>query len=108
MTIGTSMAEAAPLFGNQVNLLLRGAPDIGASGLLRFYLAHVILLPLAAILLISVHYYKVAREHGISLPARFEEGDAPVEKKKEARTRVDFIPDLLSGEIFWTILGLFA
>ena len=108
VTIGTSMAEAAPLFGNQVNLLLRGAPDIGANGLLRFYLAHVVLFPLAAILLISVHYYKVAREHGISLPARFEEGDAPAEKKKEARTRVDFIPDLLTGEVFWTILGLFV
>ena len=108
VTIGTSMAEAAPIFGNQVNLLLRGAPDIGANGLLRFYLAHVVLFPLAAILLISVHYYKVAREHGISLPARFEEGDAPAEKKKEARTRVDFIPDLLTGEVFWTILGLFV
>src|SRR3972149_3531572 len=66
VTIGTSMAEAAPLVGNELNLLLRGAPDIGAGGLLRFYLGHVILLPLAAILLISVHYYKVAREHSFS------------------------------------------
>src|SRR5512147_1072201 len=41
VTIGTSMAEAAPVFGNQANLLLRGAPDISANGLLRFYLGHV-------------------------------------------------------------------
>lgn len=33
VTIGTSMADAAPVVGPSVNLLLRGAPDIGASGL---------------------------------------------------------------------------
>lgn len=108
VTIGTSMAEAAPLLGQQLNLLLRGAPDIGAGGLLRFYLAHVVLLPLGAILVISIHYYKVSREHGISLPARFEEGNVPPEVKKNAKSRVDFIPDLLTHEVFLTTLGLLA
>jgi ubiquinol-cytochrome c reductase cytochrome b subunit len=108
VTIGTSMAEAAPLFGNEVNLLMRGAPDIGEGGLLRFYLLHVVLLPLAAILVISIHYYKVAREHGISLPANLEEGEVPPQKKKEAKQRVDYIPDLLTHEVFLTSLGLFA
>jgi ubiquinol-cytochrome c reductase cytochrome b subunit len=108
VTIGTSMAEAAPLFGNEVNLLLRGAPDIGEGGLLRFYLLHVVLLPLAAILVISIHYYKVAREHGISLPANMEEGEVPPQKKKEAKQRVDYIPDLLTHEVFLTSLGIFA
>ncbi len=108
VTIGTSMAEAAPLFGNEANLLLRGAPDIGAGGLLRFYLLHVVLLPLAAILVISIHYYKVSREHGISLPASMEEGDVPAEVKKNARQRIDFIPDLFTHEVFLVSLGLFA
>jgi quinol-cytochrome oxidoreductase complex cytochrome b subunit len=107
VTIGTSMADAVPLIGQQANLLLRGAPDIGAGGLLRFYLAHVVLFPLLAILLISVHYYKVSREHGISLPARFEEGEVPPDVKKTAKQRVDFIPDLFSHEVFLTALGLF-
>jgi ubiquinol-cytochrome c reductase cytochrome b subunit len=107
VTIGTSMAEAAPLLGNQVNLLLRGAPDIAANGLLRFYLLHVVLLPFAAVLLISIHYYKVSREHGISLPAKFEEGNVPPEKKKEAKQRVDLIPDLLTHEVLLVSLGLF-
>ena len=108
VTIGTSMAEAFPLIGNSANLILRGAPDIGAGGLLRFYLGHVVLLPLGAILVISIHYYKVSREHGISLPARFEEGDVAPEVKKKAKTRVDFIPDLLTHEVFLTALGLLA
>ncbi len=45
VTVGTSMVEAAPVFGEQANLLLRGAPDIGANGLLRFYLLHVVACP---------------------------------------------------------------
>lgn len=108
VTIGTSMAEAAPLFGNEVNLLLRGAPDIGAGGLLRFYLLHVVLLPMAGITILSIHYYKVAREHGISLPAHIEEGDVPKEVKKDATRRIDFIPDLLTHEIFLACLTIFA
>jgi ubiquinol-cytochrome c reductase cytochrome b subunit len=108
VTIGTSMAEAGPFIGEELNLLLRGAPDIGAGGLLRFYLLHVVLLPLAAILVISIHYYKVSREHGISLPANIEEGEVPPEVKKAAKTRIDFIPDLLTHEVFLTALGLAA
>lgn len=108
VTIGTSMAEAAPLFGNEANLLLRGAPDISANGLLRFYLLHVVLLPLAAILVISIHYYKVSREHGISLPASIEEGDdVPADVKREAKQRIDYLPDLFTHEMFLTSLGLF-
>ncbi len=107
VTIGTSMAESAPLFGTQVNLILRGAPDIGAGGLLRAYLLHVILLPLLAMLVLSIHYYKVAREHGISMPARYEEGDISPELKKETKRRIDFLPDLFSHEIYLTVLGLF-
>jgi ubiquinol-cytochrome c reductase cytochrome b subunit len=108
VTIGTSMAEAAPLFGTQVNLLLRGAPDIGAGGLLRFYLLHVVLLPLIGITILSVHYYKVSREHGISLPARIEERDLPKEVKKDATQRIDFIPDLFTHEVFLAALTIFA
>lgn len=106
VTIGTSMAEAAPLFGNEVNLLLRGAPDIGAGGLLRFYLLHIFLLPMLAVIFISVHYYKVSREHGISLPAVVEEGNDP-EIKKHGLERIDFIPDLLTHELLLVAGGLF-
>jgi len=106
VTIGTSMAEAAPLFGNEVNLLLRGAPDIGAGGLLRFYLLHIFLLPMLAVIFISIHYYKVSREHGISLPAVVEEGNDP-EVKKRGLERIDFIPDLITHEILLVSAGLF-
>ncbi len=108
VTIGTSMAEAAPLFGTEVNLLLRGAPDIGAGGLLRFYLLHIVLLPGIVIWMLSIHYYKVAREHSISLPAKYEREGLPKEVTKEAKQRLDLLPDLLTHEVFLTSLGLFA
>ncbi len=106
VTIGTSMVEAAPVFGTEANLLLRGAPDIGADGLLRFYLLHIALLPALVILLLSIHYYKVAREHSITLPAKVEEDTLSKEELKKAKQRVDFLPDLLTHEVFLTSLGL--
>ncbi len=101
VTIGTSMAEAAPLVGYQTNLILRGSQDIGEGGLLRFYLLHVFLLPLVAIIFISIHYYKVAREHSISLPAAIEEGEAPPEKIAAAKRKIDLLPDLVTSEFMW-------
>jgi len=64
------------------------------------------LLPFAAILVISIHYYKVSREHSISLPANIEEDDISPEKKRAAKSRIDLIPDLLTHEVFLVSLGL--
>lgn len=108
VTIGTSMAEAGPLIGEQVNLLLRGAVDIWAGGLLRFYLLHIFLLPLLAFLFVSVHYYKVAREHSISLPAKVEEGDMDPEEKRHAEERLDVLPNLMIHETMLTVVALFV
>ncbi|MGH2581647.1 MAG: cytochrome b [Anaerolineales bacterium] len=107
VTVGTSITESGPVVGPALNLLMRGAPDIGAGGLLRFYLQHVILFPLLAILFISIHYYKVAREHSISLPAVVEETEQSQDEKKEHNRRIDLIPDLLTHEIFLISLGTF-
>jgi len=102
VTIGTSMAEAAPpqIVGTNVNLLLRGAPDIGAGGLLRFYLAHVFMLPLLTSIFIGVHYYKVVL-HGASLPPRSEEVGQDTAKRIPMDKRVYFTPDILTSELMW-------
>lgn len=108
VTIGTSMAEAAPpeVVGTNVNLLLRGAPDIGAGGLLRFYLLHVFALPLVAIVFIFVHYYKVVL-HGLSLPPGREEIGQDTAKRVPKENRVYYIPDVLTTELMWTSLVTF-
>jgi ubiquinol-cytochrome c reductase cytochrome b subunit len=109
VTIGTSMVEAAPppVVGETANLLLRGAPDIGADGLLRFYLLHVIFLPLVGILFVSVHYYKVIR-HGHSLPPAMEEVGEDTARRVRPEDRVQFIPDIVSNELLWSGIAILA
>ena len=51
VTIGVSMAASIPVIGDQVSLVLVGAPAVGQPALLRFYAVDVIILPLALIFL---------------------------------------------------------
>ncbi|MFI4983133.1 MAG: cytochrome bc complex cytochrome b subunit, partial [Nevskiales bacterium] len=73
VTIGASMVEAIQpqQVGDIANLIVRGGPQFNAGGLLRWYLAHVLMLPLIGIVLLGVHYYKVVI-HGHSLPPEAE------------------------------------
>jgi ubiquinol-cytochrome c reductase cytochrome b subunit len=105
VTIGTSMAEAVPpaIVGETVNLLARGAPDISANGLLRFYLLHVLFLPLILFLFFFVHYYKVVH-FGISLPAQEEEVGQDTANKVPADRRVYFLPDVFIDETMFLIV----
>jgi len=110
VTIGTSMAKSAPpkeIMGYISNLLMRGGDTIGQNGLLRFYLVHVILFPALATILIAVHYYRVSRLHGISLPASEEESPDP-NVRKAAKERVDYLPDILTKELMWIAIAVFA
>ncbi len=110
VTIGTSMAKSAPpkeIMGYISNLIMRGGDTIGQNGLLRFYLVHVILAPAITALLISVHYYRVSRLHGISLPASEEESPDP-EVRKAAKERLDYLPDILTKELMWVAIAVFA
>jgi hypothetical protein len=98
------MAEAVPpaIVGETVNLLARGAPDISANGLLRFYLLHVFFLPLVLILFFFVHYYKVVH-FGISLPAHEEEVGQDTANKVPADRRVYFLPDVMVDETMFLL-----
>ena len=110
VTIGTSMAKSAPpkeIMGVISNLLMRGGDTIGQNGLLRFYLVHVILFPAIAAALISVHYYRVSRLHGISLPAGEEESPDP-NVRKAAKERLDYLPDILTKELMWIAIAVFG
>ena len=67
VTVGTNMAEAVPLIGEKIKLLLLGGHSINANALIRFYVLHCVLLPVAAVLLISVHIWRVRKDGGIYL-----------------------------------------
>jgi ubiquinol-cytochrome c reductase cytochrome b subunit len=102
VTIGASMIEATPpaIVGENMNLLIRGGPEIAANGLLRFYLAHVLLLPVLLFIFTGVHYYKVII-HGHSLPPKKENIGEDTAKRVPLDKRVYFIPDILTSEIMW-------
>jgi quinol-cytochrome oxidoreductase complex cytochrome b subunit len=102
VTIGASMVEAAPpeVVGENLNLLLRGGPQIGANGLLRFYLLHVLLVPAVLFIFTGVHYNKVII-HGHSLPPKKENIGEDTAKRVPLDKRVYFIPDALTSELMW-------
>ena len=66
-TVTINIARSAPLVGEQVASLMRGGVDLGALTLLRWYTAHVFLLPAALVGFVLAHLY-LMRRHGISGP----------------------------------------
>lgn len=106
LTVFLSGADAAPApaeFNANVLLILQGAPSLGAGGLLRWYLFHVLLLPLLTAIFFFVHYYKVVL-YGISLPPGREEIGEDTAKRVPRNERTYFTPDILSSELMWTAL----
>jgi len=107
VTIGSSMAEAAPLFGHAINLLVRGGVDIGAGTLLRFYLLHIFALPMLTIILISIHYYAVRKQELSPIHELFAP-DNPRGWGKPTKRKVPFLPDQVYFEIALIVLLTFA
>jgi quinol-cytochrome oxidoreductase complex cytochrome b subunit len=65
ITVGTNIAAYAPGVGDRVKFLLLGGHVIGPMTLLRFYVLHCVMLPLAMLALISLHVWRV-RKDGLS------------------------------------------
>ena len=86
ITVGSNMARATPFMGyegpgakllaiggvelihsgSDARFLLLGGRFVGETTLLRFYVLHCVALPLAAALLIAVHFWRVRKDGGIS------------------------------------------
>ena len=54
--------------GGLQKLLLLGSDTVGAEALIRFYLFHVMLLPVALTALMAVHFWRIRKDGGISRP----------------------------------------
>ncbi|MEK7406689.1 MAG: cytochrome b N-terminal domain-containing protein [Acidobacteriota bacterium] len=55
--------------GGLQRLILLGSDVVGAEALIRFYLWHVMILPLALAALIAVHFWRVRKDGGLARPA---------------------------------------
>ena len=73
ITVGTSIAGYAPVFGKEVRFLLLGDTNVGQEALLRFYVLHVAVLPVLISLLVAIHFWRIRKDGGLSRPPEEDE-----------------------------------
>jgi len=79
VTVGTSMAAYVPIIGEEVQLLLLGGPSVGSATLLRFYVLHVAVLPLALVGLVTIHLWRWRKDSMLSTGGGPATGPAKVQ-----------------------------
>jgi len=88
ITVGSNMARATPFLGHEgpgsallaigdiqlvtsgsdVRFALLGGRFVGAGALLRFYILHCVAIPTVLVILMSVHFWRIRKDGGISGP----------------------------------------
>jgi quinol-cytochrome oxidoreductase complex cytochrome b subunit len=68
ITVGSNIAGYAPVIGPKLQFLMLGGHTVGQEALTRFYALHVIVLPSLALLMISVHLFRVRKDGGLARP----------------------------------------
>jgi len=90
VTVATGMLHYIPWIGDGLMELIRGGPDIGPVTLVNFYNFHTAILPLAMIILMAYHFWKVRKVGGVVVPG----GSANPDKEY-----VPTIPNLVAKEL---------
>jgi len=92
ITIGANIAQSPREVTDALNitdwfdpggfqrLLLLGSDIVGDEALIRFYLLHVMILPLALVALMAVHFWRIRKDGGLVRPV---DADARLESRKE-------------------------
>jgi quinol-cytochrome oxidoreductase complex cytochrome b subunit len=65
ITVGSNIMSAVPAMGQKVRFLMLGGNTVNANALLRFYVLHCVILPLAAILFIAMHFWRIRKDGGL-------------------------------------------
>jgi quinol-cytochrome oxidoreductase complex cytochrome b subunit len=77
ITDALGLTERFDIGGFQRQLLL-GSDVVGEEALIRFYLLHVMLLPLILVTLMAVHFWRIRKDGGLSRPADADKRLGPV------------------------------
>ena len=72
VSVGTNMVKEAPFVGEKIRFLLLGGNVVSENALLRFYVLHCVVLPVALVLLVSVHIWRVRKDGGVQGPRERE------------------------------------
>lgn len=62
VTVGTNLVQYVPFLGHSLQNLLIGGDQIGQATLLRFYALHVAVLPIAVVLALCIHIWRVRKD----------------------------------------------
>jgi quinol-cytochrome oxidoreductase complex cytochrome b subunit len=88
VTVGTNLVHYVPLAGSTIQSLLIGGEQIGQSTLLRFYVLHVVVLPMTLVLVLAIHIWRVRKDgFAVTRPSAgaFDEAAAVVVDRGPAR-----------------------
>ncbi len=61
--------------GGFMKIIVLGSEEIGQEALTRFYWLHVMVLPAALVILLSIHIWRIRKDGGLSRPDQITEGD---------------------------------
>jgi quinol-cytochrome oxidoreductase complex cytochrome b subunit len=70
VTVGTNMARAVPLLGDDISFLMLGGHQVDENTLVRFYVLHCVVLPMALAGGLAIHIWRVRKDGGIYVPPR--------------------------------------
>jgi quinol-cytochrome oxidoreductase complex cytochrome b subunit len=73
ITVGSNIISAMPILGRPIRFLLLGGHLVGENALLRFYVLHCVILPLAAVLFIGIHFWRVRKDGGLTVREKRDE-----------------------------------
>jgi cytochrome b6 len=59
-----------PFLGDKIRFLVLGGNVVGENALLRFYVLHVVVLPLIAGVFIAIHFWRVQKDGGLTVPEK--------------------------------------
>ena len=65
ITVGSNLSSTVPIIGNKIHFLLLGGNQVNANALLRFYVLHCVVLPLAAMLFVAIHFWRIRKDGGL-------------------------------------------
>jgi len=68
ITVGTAIAGYAPFVGDKIKFLMLGDTQVGQEALLRFYVLHVVVLPMVMTLMVALHFWRIRKDGGLSRP----------------------------------------
>ncbi len=64
-TVGSNILSSIPFIGDKLRFILLGGHSVNANFLLRFYVLHTVILPVAVIGLVAVHIWRLHRDGGM-------------------------------------------